>query len=309
MKKRFLLCALAAAFLAGCSANTVDRENEIAYRQVGLNEMEAGEYPEAIEAFKKALALSGGKVGELERDICYYMVDVYAAMGDLDTASELAASLIEYDVEDYRAHFLKGNIELMKGSGEHSTYFETAEKLSGGSAQMYSAIYTGLMRAGYKEEADSYLEKALSMKGSDDDEDYVRSMSVVYYTSGDYDTALDYYQKLSGLSAEEMAAVADCIFRQGDYEKALVQYEAAEEAGFEPDSRFLLGKIICCEKTGDFVDADELMSEYLKKHPEDRSALRESVFLETRSKESDYVESLERKEKEAADANDTEQEG
>ena len=75
----FLACA-AACMLSGCGqkTNTTDQE---AYRQYGINCIESGDYPSAVDAFQKALDQSHGKVTAAEIDICYYKAEAQFLSG------------------------------------------------------------------------------------------------------------------------------------------------------------------------------------------------------------------------------------
>ena len=65
-----LAAAVLVAALTGCTNEK--QENEDAYRQIGINCMEAKDYEGAISAFDSALSQKIGKIGDEEIDICYY---------------------------------------------------------------------------------------------------------------------------------------------------------------------------------------------------------------------------------------------
>ncbi len=285
-------------FLTGCG-NAEDRENEVLYRQIGLNFMHDHAYPEALNAFDKALALSNGRIGNIEKDICYYKIDIFTALGRIDDAKELASSLITYDKKDGKALLLMGNLKILTGEEDYADYYDDAVKLSGDSADIYATIYQNLMRSGHENEASKYLDKALSVKGDEDDPSYIRSMAKVYYISGEYEAAMEYYGKLSEPEPDDRADMAECRFWMGDYEMALSLYEAAETSGYLPDDSFILGELVCAEYTGDFESAGRLMDSYIANHPSDEAALREKTFLDTRLKEAEYIEELEREKRRA----------
>ena len=74
--------------LSGCGqkTNTTDQE---AYRQYGINCIESGDYPSAVDAFQKALDQSHGKVTAAEIDICYYKAEAQFLSGDNEGAQTL----------------------------------------------------------------------------------------------------------------------------------------------------------------------------------------------------------------------------
>ncbi len=81
--------------LSGCGqkTNTTDQE---AYRQYGINCIESGDYPSAVDAFQKALDQSHGKVTAAEIDICYYKAEAQFLSGDYEGAQTTYQALIDY---------------------------------------------------------------------------------------------------------------------------------------------------------------------------------------------------------------------
>ena len=68
-----MITIVATLGLVGCGGrNQQSLENELAYRQLGIQSLEKGEYEEAVEMFQKALDQSLAQIDELEIDICYY---------------------------------------------------------------------------------------------------------------------------------------------------------------------------------------------------------------------------------------------
>ena len=59
------------------------KENQTAYRQIGINAMESGDYAGAVDAFNSALGQCIGKITENELDICYYKAAAQYAGGCL----------------------------------------------------------------------------------------------------------------------------------------------------------------------------------------------------------------------------------
>lgn len=53
--------ALVAALLAGCTNERL--ENEMAYRKIGINSMQSGDYEGAVAAFNSALSQCVGEIG------------------------------------------------------------------------------------------------------------------------------------------------------------------------------------------------------------------------------------------------------
>lgn len=83
-KKKFTyitaLTLLSFTLMTGCTNER--KENQTAYRQIGINAMENGDYAGAVDAFNSALGQCIGKITENELDICYYKAAAQYAGGD-----------------------------------------------------------------------------------------------------------------------------------------------------------------------------------------------------------------------------------
>ena len=103
-----LVIALAGSMgLAGCQDQKV-LENQLAYRKVGINKMNQGDYAEAAKNFQKALDQSKGEVGDLELDICYYKATAQYSSGDTKGALTTCDALIDFDKGDAKANLIRG---------------------------------------------------------------------------------------------------------------------------------------------------------------------------------------------------------
>ena len=74
------LTLLSFTLMTGCTNER--KENQTAYRQIGINAMESGDYAGAVDAFNSALGQCIGKITENELDICYYKAAAQYAGGD-----------------------------------------------------------------------------------------------------------------------------------------------------------------------------------------------------------------------------------
>lgn len=96
---------LASAFLfAGCGLDEERLEKEAAYRTIGINAMEEGNYSAAMEAFNSALAQANG-IGPNEIDICFYKAAALFASGNYGDAIETYDVLLEADHKNSDAYF------------------------------------------------------------------------------------------------------------------------------------------------------------------------------------------------------------
>ena len=95
-KKKFTyitaLTLLSFTLMTGCTNER--KENQTAYRQIGINAMESGDYAGAVDAFNSALGQCIGKITENELDICYYKAAAQYAGGDSAGAGTLTQRLL-----------------------------------------------------------------------------------------------------------------------------------------------------------------------------------------------------------------------
>ena len=316
MKKKWFLMIPAAVIcfsLTGC-AERGDIENEKAYRQIGINNMSEGAYEDAIIAFDKALSLSGGQIRNIEYDICYRKIDAYTALGDTESAKELCDYLIKYDKNSPVVYVLRGNLYLNSNEPELALKdFETAVAKDPGNVANYISIYTGLSNAGFDVQAQEYVDKALQVEGSADDEQFIQSMAKLYYIRGEYDTAISYLKTMDDPDDQSCYYMGNIHMDSGaytdaiqDYDKAIELYEKSNESFMSPSDIKCMyrNRIIAKEQILDFIGASKLMDEYVEKFPEDEDAAREAIFLATRKIEAEYVEKPEEETPEDQSADD-----
>ena len=163
-EKRSLLAqaAVCAALilLTGCAGQKERLEKEEAYRTIGIQAMEAGDYEKAMEAFNNALTQVKG-LGANEMDICYYKAAAQFAAGSYQDAIETYNALLESDDQNSDAYFLRGCVYLKSNeSAKALADYEQAVRYAKDDA-IYLVIYKSLDGAGYEKEADGYLEEAL----------------------------------------------------------------------------------------------------------------------------------------------------
>jgi tetratricopeptide (TPR) repeat protein len=91
------------------------------------------------------------------------------------------------------------------------------------------------------------------------------------------------YQTQNPEAAEIFNQLGLCKIKSGAYEEALSAFKSAANVENNGMERTLeLNQIIAYEYTGNFKQATVLMEAYLKKYPDDETALREYEFLKTR---------------------------
>lgn len=319
MRKRIVYTAAAlglALLLAGCNDSEI-QEKKDAYRKIGINCMQEGDYEGAIEAFQSALDQSLAVVGEEEIDTCYYKAAAQYAAGRTEDAIATYQALIAYDEDNTEAYYLLGNLYLTEGNTEDAlkNYDEATDRAKA-DYQVYLAVYRQCSGAGLESQAQDYLRKALD-QGDKSEEDYTER-GHIYLLLGDLDKA----QEELETAMEKKSATAPLYMGQlyearGEDEKAAQLYESYVENNQEdPVALNSLGSmelekknyekaieyftmalsldkpaneqtlrrnlILAYEGSGDFASAKEAMASYVEDYPMDEAAARENEFLMTR---------------------------
>ncbi len=315
--KNILILVLCALLLAGCTVGNPKEEEELAYRQKGIDALKTGDYAGAIEQFQLALDHSNGRISGVELDICYYKAYSQILAGQYEDAEKTYDALINYDNNNGNAYLLRGNLKLLMGKVEEACLdYDEAIKCQGEGFDRHMYAYEQLSGMGYKEQGESYLRKALEVKGNS--KEFYRQRGEVYIILGEYAAAKEELSKAQNLGDEEaklyMAQVmelegnfdgakaiyenyakthendafacerlAKVFLEQGHYEEALRYIAQAFKAGNVNDEAALLKyEIIIYEKKGDFEKAKELLGKYMEKYPLDALAQKELIFLNSR---------------------------
>lgn len=307
--------ALSIVLLSGCTNERL--EDELSYRQVGINCMQKGDYEEAIAAFDSALSHCDGRISGTEIDICYYKAAALYASGDAEGALNTYNALLEYDKKDANAYYLRGCLLLKNGDLDGArTDFANAVTYNASDFELYINIYQNLAAYNLGVEGEEYLNKAFSIKGNDaaslagrgkvyyllgQNENALTELKAaidagsidanltiaqVYEAMGDGATAETYYKAYldSGAAdASAMCALAELEMAKLDYAAALSYVNQGLAMDEIPNRRQLMqNQIICLEYTGDFDGAWNVMEEYMSLYPDDMEALREYIFLKNR---------------------------
>lgn len=309
------LTMLSLTLITGCTNER--RENQTAYRQIGINAMESGDYAGAVDAFNSALGQCIGKITENELDICYYKAAAQYASSDSEGAVATYTAIIDYDKKAADAYYLRGCVYLKQGNTESAVSdFDAAVQYNSDDYELYVNIYENLLAYDMTEKGEEYLNKAFDIKGNSA-EDYAWRGRIYYYL-GQYDNAMT--ELNSALDKESVIAnlyIAQVYEAQGDSENAEVYYQNYVNSGAaDSEAMNSLGEIemakgnysgaltylqqgiamenvtnrrelmqnliICYEYTFDFNSAWNVVQEYVQAYPDDASAQREYIFLKNR---------------------------
>ncbi len=311
-----LLAGLVAALpaMSGCVGVSTEAMEE--YKELGISQMEEGNYKEAAETFQTALDQSVGTVGAEEIDLSYYKALALYMSGDTDAALEVYDALIDFDEENWEAFYLRGSIYLEEGqeSAALSDYADAAA-LNSNDVELYVNICDSLASAGLESEAQTYLDTALSLEPSSGMDYY--NLGEICYLTGDYETARTYltqaqemgeddallllgsiyadngdiesanaafesYLQLYPDDAEALGRLGEAALGAGEYEEAISYLLKARETAAESSLGTITTNLVAAyEYTGDFESAYEVADEYLAQHSDD-ALEREYEFLATR---------------------------
>lgn len=309
------LTMLSLTLMTGCTNER--RENQTAYRQIGINAMESGDYAGAVDAFNSALGQCIGKITENELDICYYKAAAQYASGDSEGAVATYTAIIDYDKKAADAYYLRGCVYLKQGNTESAVSdFDAAVQYNSDDYELYVNIYENLLAYDMTEKGEEYLNKAFDIKGNSA-EDYAWRGRIYYYL-GQYDNAMTelnsaldkesvianlyiaqvyeaqsdsenaevYYQNYVNSGAadsEAMNSLGEIEMAKGNYSGALTYLQQGIAMENVTNRRELMQNlIICYEYTFDFNSAWNIVQEYVQAYPDDASAQREYIFLKNR---------------------------
>lgn len=298
------------------AAATETKENpqQIARGQ-GIAYLGLAKYEEAIEAFLLALSYSDEFVDDFDFDTNYYLATAYFKNGQITEAEKVYSAILNLR-DDREARYLRGIVFLEENKlSEAKADFDIALSKDNSDYDMRIEIAQSLMEKGYEEEAKAYLQAAL---GSNEKKISDYDKGRLYYYMGDYDNARNYLESIKeNKNAEAVLLLGQTYEKLGDYNYAasiysnyLTEYsdnvyllnrlgmcklEAGEaEAALEYFEKALalkdssmtqvlkFNQIAAYEYLGEFDQANVLMRSYLQIYPDDKEALREYEFLQSR---------------------------
>ena len=315
MKVLSMAAVLSVTLLAGCANERL--EDELSYRQVGINCMAEGDYEKAVKAFENALKQHIGDVTETELDICFYKAAAQFASGNTDGALETYNALLDYDSQNANAYYLRGTLLLSQGDSENALKdYKEAVKYNAKDYELYVNIYENLAAHNLTEDGENYLNQAFSIK--EDDAESLTWRGRIYYLLGEYDNAKTeleaavakestlanlYLAKVydetgdsekastlyqtylaSGTAdSETMNALGEIELEKNNYEAAISYFEQGLAMETVTDRQELMANsILAYEYAGEFGKAYETAQEYVKDYPGDADVQRECTFLSTR---------------------------
>lgn len=287
-----LAAVSAVLLLTGCGDSREAREA----RMSGIEQMNQGQYEEAIASFDRALSEADGIVGAFELDVLKYRAEA------------------EYMTEDYRAaaHTYDILADVDEGKREYLYYGAASHALAGELAKAVDAYEKaqGSMseekkpkKSDHKQEDKKQGEETASGQSSVNpdqksiheaslsaEEEAGRSLALsaigkAYEDQGQYEEAMSFYEGAagSGLTADLCNRMGLCMMAAEEYDEALSYFEKGmtlQDQVKMPDLKY--NEAAAYEYKGNFEKALELLNAYVSAYGSTPEIEREILFLESR---------------------------
>lgn len=211
------VCVVSVLGTAGCGGSQKEREE---IRLLGIEQLDGGNYEEAIQSFEQALALSSKVVGEFELDILKYRAEAEYRAGDYQAAAYTYQVLMQVDEEreEYRTRVCRLYIAAGQLDEAVEEYKKLYEAGSEETARILLALGQALTEAGRFDEAMGLYEQAVD-GGVASGELYNR-MAVCELEAGETDLALQYLEQ--GVKTGDQSVMGSLYLNQAAaYEKKL----------------------------------------------------------------------------------------
>lgn len=161
-----------------------------------------------------------------------------------------------------------------------------ASILAGCGSRSYKQGMEELEKGNYKEAAvllEEYVEK------NDEAADAFRGLGMAYWEQEEYEKARDAFKSALDNGAEKTGALysflGNCELKLSHPEEALKYYEEGlklEGNSNELTQEMKFNSIAACEQMKDWEGAKERLASYTEEYPDDKEAMKEAEFLETR---------------------------
>ncbi len=297
-------------------ARAAGEDERLICRGEGIAYLGKTMYDEAAAALEKSLALSDGRLKDVDYDINYYLATVYYKQGRLDEAIGVYRAILALRPEEKDAYYLRGVLYVQQGKLEEARAdFDRAISLASTDYDRLIEIYSVLAAEGYKETGQEYLQAAMDagtknmtnfekgricyyledyenartyLEKARDEGGYeaVLFLGRTYETLGDNNYAISVYNTYldsNEPNPQVLNQLGLCRMQTGDYEGALTAFKSAMNVEDNGMMQILkMNEIVACERLADYKRAAVLMESYLQTYPDDEQAQREYIFLQTR---------------------------
>lgn len=293
-----------------------DSELEVeSSRMIGITYLKMGDYKNAVTYLDDCRNKLRFKSEEFECDVMYYLAEACEGSGDTKRAIKLYSRLIK-EHDDADASFMRGRIYLGQNEEKKAKADFKASLAKNPGYDNYIRVY--LIYAGNNREADgaAYLEEAVKKEPRGAEEQYEQGR-ILYYLQ-DYDnaskvlkeavdegvdeavwllgqiylknqnqvSARKLYQRYLDENKDSAAAyngLALCDIADKNYDDALSDIQTGlEKADNKDKENLLFNEIVVYENKLDFKTAKEKMNVFVQQYPENETAVRENLFLQSR---------------------------
>ena len=187
----FLAAAvLSLGILSGCGAESKEAKEA---RMTGIEQLNAGNYQDAIDSFGKALDESDGIVNSFELDVLKYRGEAEYKLADYKAASEAADGQAEDAEKDFAA------------AEEKAKNSKKSSAAAPGVSLAFTALASAARDAGDSELAAQYCNQAIE-RGVSGPEIY-NQLAISEMEAGDYESAMSHYEEALSLADSETALV------------------------------------------------------------------------------------------------------
>ncbi len=208
---------------------------------------------------------------------------IYASEGEIGQAIKDYDAAVDIDPKNYLLYIqIYENLNSLGFSEQGLVYLNDALEVTDKSAE--SKYYKGRIYylLGQTDDAKKYLSAAIEK----DVIDAKLYLAKIYQDAGDYDNAqklLEEYAASDNVTSDALGTLGDIELSSGDYESALGYYQAGLKLdSIDNMSQLMKGQVACLEKMGNYSEALDVLTQYIEMYPNDEEAEKELIFLQSR---------------------------
>lgn len=291
-----------------------DRLAEVA-RGEGILCLAQQQYEQAMELFEKAEEYAGKNNRAFVQDVKLYRAETFLALENRDEAEKICREILETG-KDAKAELLLGRIALEKGELQKAEEHFASSVEQEQTFENYLVIYELYVSVSMEADGAAYLEQALALTPADASDycsrgqiccylgqtvqaktsfaravdlgntDAVPMMGKLYLENGEVQAARSMYQSYLNEAVRPALAyngLALCDLADQQYDDALANIaRGLEENDAEVRESLLLNEIAAYEYKLDFAAAKAKMEAFLSEYPDNKEAVRENIFLQSR---------------------------
>lgn len=294
----------------------VQKNNEKAYRGLGIAEYLEGDFEASLQAFNQAIQFASSESYEL--DILMYMGAANMQLAQFQEAEKSFSEVLKRDSKHKMALKLRGEVYARLGRYEDSIKdYSAAKRIDPKDYDVYFGLYEVYKQQNDNENARNILDEATSLPIKDaKDQFYLAKahylqedlaqakegfelasaqgitesylyLGDIAFTQGEMDTALTYYKQYETESASKSSSMyerlATCYMQLEAYDQALAAAQTGLLYTGENERKVLLKTtVIAYEHLGDYVNALKYMEEYVALYSDDEAAIKEYEYIKTR---------------------------